>query len=129
MDRKLPATEIIEQLGRGADDNMAGMNSSTSSKPRRTSFGFGGGSGIMEGGIGNDGILYTGSNQRRTSLGLGNDGTGGQAFQKLDQHRRTSLDKANEFQQQYARDGMAEKFKSLFRSWALLMKLSQSYRV
>jgi hypothetical protein len=39
------------------------------------------------------------------------------------------LDKANEFQQQYARDGMAEKFKSLFRSWALLMKLSKSYRV
>ncbi|GAB5589717.1 hypothetical protein Unana1_04617 [Umbelopsis nana] len=122
MDRKIPATEVIEQLGRGTDTNMSGgssgMNSNTnpSSGTRRRSSLFSG-AGIMEG-AGSDGIYITGqgSQQRRTSLGFGNDGTGGQPFSKLDQHRRTSLDKANEFQQQYAKDGLAESFKSWFRS-------------
>lgn len=111
MDRKIPANEVIEQLGRGTDTNLGTHNSGMTSDT--TSHHLFSGAGVMEG-SGDNGIKYTGNQQRRTSMGFGNDGNGGTAFQKLDQHRRSSLDKAQEFQQQYAKDSLADTFKSWF---------------
>jgi hypothetical protein len=113
MDRKIPAHEVIEQLGRGGESNLGGENSGMSSDTSQHHL-FSG-AGIMEGPSDN-GIKYAGNQQRRTSMGFGNDGRGGTAFQRLDQNRRSSLDKAQEFQQQYAKDSLTDTFKSWFRS-------------
>jgi hypothetical protein len=110
MDRKIPANEVIEQLGRGTETNLGGQNSGMSSDTSHHLFS---GAGVMEG-VGDNGIKYTGNEQRRPSMGRGNDGYGGTAFQKLDQHRRSSLDKSQEFQQQYAKDSLTDTFKSWF---------------
>lgn len=104
MSDKIPATEVIEQLGRGGNSNMtSGSSGFGANNQRRRS------SGIMEG-SGDSGIFYSGSNQRDGSLG-----GGGSTFKSLETHRRQSMDKANEFQQQYAKDGVADRFKSWFK--------------
>ncbi|KAG2181206.1 hypothetical protein INT43_008788 [Umbelopsis isabellina] len=109
MSDKIPATEVIEQLGRGGDSNMtSGSTGFGANNQRRRSSGFSG-SGIMEG-SGDSGIFYGGGNQRNGSLG-----GGGSTFKSLETHRRQSMDKANEFQQQYAKDGVADRFKSWFK--------------
>jgi hypothetical protein len=106
MSGKIPATEVIEQLGRGADNDMtSGSSGFGTSGQRRRSSAFSG-SGIMEGSS-DSGIFYSGSNAQR--------GAGGSSFKSLETHRRESIDKANEFQQQYAKDGVADRFKSWFK--------------